>query len=172
MEYQNDYQFVNGYLLPGESVNWKGRPEKGHYISPSDIFTIPFSIIWLAFALFWEFGVMQSGVGIMMVMGLPFIAIGVYMVFGRFIHAAYLRSKTYYVITNKKLIIKRGSRISIYNASDLPPMTLRIHKNGNGTISFSETIRYRRGRHAYHYFALENIKDPMHAQNALSLMER
>lgn len=172
MEYSDDYQFCRSYLLPGEFIAWKGHPEKGNLFSPSDLFVIPFGLFWLAFSLFWECGAIQSGVPFMMIWGLPFIAIGVYLVFGRLIHAAYLRGKTYYVITNKKLIIKKGNRITMYDAKDLPPMTLRIHKNGNGTLSFSETVYYRRGRHYNSYFALENIKDAVHAQNAISSMER
>jgi len=55
---------------------------------------------------------------------------------------------------------------------DLPPMTLQLHKNGNGTISFSETVRYRRGRAYSSYFALENIANPIQAQNAINAMDR
>lgn len=172
MEYNNDYQFSSSYLLPGEYITWKGRPEKGNYLSPYDIFMIPFSIIWLGFAVFWEIGATETGIPFMMLWGLPFIAIGLYMAFGRFIHAAYLRDKTYYVVTNKKLIIKKGNRTTIYDGKDLPPMTLRMHKNGNGTITFSETMYYRRGRRYNNFFALENIKDPIHAQSAISSIER
>lgn len=172
MEYIDDHQFCRSYILAGESILWKGKPERGNYLSPNDVFMLPFRVFWLGFALFWEFSVIQSGSIFMMLWGLPFIAVGLYMVFGRYVYAAYMRDKTHYVITNKKLIIKKGSRITIYDAKDLPPMTLRIHKNGNGTISFSETMYYRRGRHYNNYFALENIKDPVHAQNAISSMER
>lgn len=172
MEYTDNYSFCNAYLLPGEYITWKGRPEKGLVFSVADIFMIPFSIFWLCFALFWELGAIQSGIPFMMIWGLPFIAVGLYLLFGRWIHTAYLRTRTFYVITNKKLIIKKGRRITMYDGKDLPPMTLVIHKNGNGTISFSETVHYRRGRHYSHYFALENIKDAVHAQNAISSMER
>lgn len=172
MEHIIDYNFCNSYLLPGEYVTWKGRPEKGYVFSAADFVLIPFSIFWLAFALFWEMGAIQSGIPFMMIWGLPFIAVGLYLLFGRYIRSAYLRDKTFYVITNKKLIIKRGRKITMYTAQDLPPMTLQIHKNGNGTISFSETVYYRRGRQYNSYFALENIKDPVHAQNAVSQMER
>lgn len=171
MEYIDEYQFCNAYILPGEHIAWKGRPEKGNYLSPHDVFMIPFSIVWCGFALFWEFSVIQTGVLFGMIWGLPFVAIGLYMVFGRFLYAAYMRDKTHYVITNKKLIIQKGRRVTIYDGRDLPPMTLHIHKNGNGTISFQESY-YRRGRTRTYYFALENIQNPVYAQNAISAMER
>ncbi|MBO5952506.1 MAG: hypothetical protein J6Q53_00030 [Oscillospiraceae bacterium] len=168
----DDYQFTRSYLLPGEQITWRGHPEKGFFLLPTDIVMIPFGIFWLVFSLFWEYGVIQSGVTFMAIWGLPFLGIGIYLVFGRLIHITYLRGRTQYVITNKKLIIKKGSKITMYDAKDIPPMTLRMHKNGNGTITFSETIHYRRGRHYSNYFALENIKDPVHAQSAISAMQR
>ena len=80
----------------------------------------------------------------MVVWGLPFIGIGLYLLFGRFLQTLYLRDKTFYIITNKKLIIRSGNKVRIYRAEDLPPMD----------------------------FALENIADVAGAQNALGRMER
>lgn len=172
MEYLEGFQFCNAYILPGEYILWKGRPEKGKYFSPQDFFLIPFSIFWLGFALFWEWNAIRSGIPFMMFWGLPFVGVGIYLLFGRLLHTAYLRNKTFYVVTNKKLIIKKGNRIITYQAQDLPPMTLQMHSNGNGTISFSEAVRYRGGRTYHNFFMLENIADPIQAQNAINSMER
>lgn len=171
MEYTDESQFYRRYLSAGEAILWRGQPEKGHVFNGSDVFTMFFGIFWLGFCLFWEWNAIESGIVFMMLWGLPFIAVGVYLVFGRFLHTAWLRDKTYYVITSKRLMIKRGRNVSIYHANDLPPSTLRIHRNGNGTIYFRETI-YRSGKYRSSYFALENIKDPVSAQNALSAMEQ
>ena len=172
MDYLEDFQFCNAYIMPDERVLWKGRPEKGRYFSANDFVLIPFSIFWLGFSLFWEWNAIQSGIPFMMIWGLPFVGIGIYLLFGRLFHAAYLRNKTFYVVTSKKLIIKKGNRISTYQARDLPPMTLQLHKNGNGTISFTEAVRYRGGRSYHNYFALENIANPIQAQNAINSMDR
>ena len=172
MELTDDFQFCNGYILPGERVLWKGRPEKGRYFTTQDLFLIPFSLFWLGFSLFWEWNAIQTGIPFMMIWGLPFIAIGIYLLVGRYFHAAYLRNKTVYVVTSKKLIIKKGNRITTYQAQDLPPMTLQLYSDGKGTISFNETVRSRRGRAYSSYFALENIRNPMQAQNAIHSMER
>ncbi len=101
--------------------------------------------------------------------GLPFIAVGLYLLFGRFIYASYLKNRTYYVITNKKLIIRRGNKIEIYNGVELPPMSVRLHKNGNGTIIFSEETYVRRGRRLT-YIALENISEINQAQSAINIL--
>ena len=171
MEYSNDYQFSNPYIQPGEYVTWKGRPEKGNYLTPQAIVMIPFSLIWCGFAIFWEYNAIQSGVPAMMLFGLPFVAIGLYLVFGRFLHSAYLRGKTFYVITNKKLIIKKGNQITVYSPKDLPPMTLHMHRNGNGTITYQQSVYTRKGHRISTICALENIQNPVAAQSALSAME-
>ena len=108
----------------------------------------------------------------MMLWGLPFVGIGAYLLLGSPIRAAYLRNRTYYVITNKKIIIKKGSKIEMHDGRDLPPMDIEIHKNGNGTILFSEDVYTRRGRSHRIYFMLENLADIAQAQNAVSSMER
>lgn len=171
MEEYNQYQFITPYLLPNERVLWKGRPEKGNLIMPGDLFTSFFGLFFLGFSLFWITGVSQAGSIFFILWGLPFVAVGCYITFGKYIHKAILRDKTFYVVTDKKLIIRSGRRTTMYNAADLPPMTVRIHNNGNGTISFTESY-YRRGRHRANFFALENLRDVAHAQQALSQMER
>lgn len=172
MDYLEDFQFCNAYILPGEHILWKGRPEKGRYFSAHDLFLIPFSLVYLSFSLFWVWGVLQSGPPMMALFGLPFVAVGAYLLFGRTLRNIYLRGRTFYVITNKKLIIKKGNRITTYQAQDLPPMTLQIHQSGNGTISFTEAVRYRGGGSYHNYFALENIANPIQAQNAINSMDR
>lgn len=51
-------------------------------------------------------------------------------------------------------------------------MDIHLHKNGTGTILFSEISYGRNGRRYGSYFALENIADVAGAQNALGRMER
>ena len=172
MEYLEAFQFANQYLLSGEAVLWKGRPEKGNIITRRETILLPFSIMVCAFSLFWEYMALQSGVPFFALWGLPIVCIGLYMLFGRHIQTAYLRNKTFYVITSKKLIIKKGRRISIYDGRDLPPMEIEVHKNGNGTLLFYDQVYTRRGHRHTTYIALENLKDFVHAQNAISQMEQ
>lgn len=172
MEHIDAYQFCNAYILPGESILWRGKPEKGNVISGEQLIMIPFSLIFLAFSLFWEYNAFLSGIPIMMIWGIPFVAVGLYLLFGRALHDVMMQNKTYYVITNRKIIIKVGNRINMYDAADLPSMSVRIHKNGNGTITFREIYIGRRGRRYTNFFCLRNLKDVAHAQNAISLMDR
>lgn len=172
MEYTDAYQFPNNYLLPGESILWKGRPEKGNIFTRRDAVLLPFSVMVCGFSLFWEYMAIQSGQPFIMLWGLPVVCIGTYMLIGRYIHAAYLRNKTYYAVTNKKIIIKKGRKISMYHRQDLPPMEIEVHKNGNGTILFYEQVHTRRGYRHTTYITLENLRDFLYAQNAINQMEK
>lgn len=170
------YDFYKSYLTENEYVLWEGAPEKGFTFTSRDLVMIPFSLFWLAFALFWEFSVITSISSassiFMAIWGLPFVGVGVYLVFGRFLQSILSRGKTFYVITNKKLIIRSGSKIKIYQAEDIPPMDIHLHRNGNGTILFWQESYRRNGRRYSSCFALENIADVAGAQNAISRMEK
>lgn len=171
MDYMDNYQFCRPYIITGESILWKGKPEKGNIFTRRELVLLPFSLMVCGFSLFWEYMAMQTGQLFPILWGLPIVGIGIYMLIGRYIQAAFLRNKTFYVITNKKVIVKKGSRISMYDGHDLPPMEVEIHKNGNGTLLFCEDVYTRRGRRRSTYIALENLKDVAQAQNAISMME-
>ncbi len=173
MEYTNEYEFCKHYLLEDEYIVWKGKPQKGHLITSKDIVMIPFSIVWCLFTIVWEGAAFLSGASIFFaIWGLPFIAVGFYMLFGRFIYAASMRTKTLYVVTNKKIIAKVGNHIKVYDGKTLPPMDIEIHKNGNGTITFIYDRGMRNGKSYTDYFAMENLEDVMQAQNAINRIER
>lgn len=172
MYYEDSYQFCRPYIIAGESILWKGKPEKGNLFTSKELVLLPFSLMICGFSLFWESLAIQTGQLFPVIWGLPIVAIGIYMLIGRYIHAAFLRNKTFYVITNKKLIIKKGNKINMYHSCDLPPMEVEIHKNGNGTILFYEDVYTRKGRRRNNYIALENLKDIASAQNAISMMDK
>lgn len=86
------------YLLPGERVLWTGRPKQGIALHASDTFLIPFSLLWTGFALLWNVGVWtMPGANEVdwsfRLFGLMFLVIGLYFVFGRFVHDAAIRKK-------------------------------------------------------------------------------
>lgn len=173
MNYADNYAFCNPYLVGDEYILWKGKPEKGNLFMQGDIVVMIFSIVWTSFAVFWELAALASGAPFFFALfGLPFIGVGLYLLVGRFIHTAVMREKTFYVVTNKKIMIKSGSRIKMYDGKDLPAMDVEIHKNGNGTISFTHEVYTRNGHSHRLYFRLENLPDVAQAQNAISMMER
>src|SRR3954463_10734812 len=94
------------HLDSGERLLWSGQPRSGIRLRPQDAYLIPFSLVWGGFAIFWEFmAVTQSSkaprpVGtVFPLFGLPFVLVGLYMIFGRFFFDARSRERTFYGVT-------------------------------------------------------------------------
>jgi hypothetical protein len=140
-EIENELRAVLG---PGEKLVWSGRPGQGIVFQPSDVFFIPFSIIWFAFAIFWETTVVQTGAPFFFKLwGIPFILVGLYMTIGRFFTEARKRSRTYYGITNDRIIIKSGlfnQSVKSLNIKTLSDLSFTQRKNGSGTITLGPPV--------------------------------
>jgi hypothetical protein len=70
----------------------------------------------------------------------PFIAIGLYFVFGHFLYDAYVRSREVYGLTNLRLIVLKGEHCTSSSVSSLPQLTLSSRNFGRGTINFSPAV--------------------------------
>ncbi len=174
----NEFDFCRGYLTSDEYVTWSGKPEKGNILTASDAFMIPFSIFWCGFAVFWVISATASGAGFFAFFGIPFIAIGFFLVFGRFIFKAHMRKTTFYVITNKRIIRKLGRRIDMVELKNMPPISIQMHKNGNGTITIGQPNQYTYHRKDMYYqngysapFTIENISEIAKVQQLISSAE-
>lgn len=169
----DEYSFIRGYLTDNEYVLWKGKPEKGNLISGRDLILLPFSIFWLGFSLFWELMVIKTTNSVFMIIwGLPFIAIGIYLLVGRFIFSCLQKNKTYYVITNKRIIIKKGNKLQLFDSKDIPAMNITIHRSGNATIIFADNVYGQRNYYGRTYFTFDNIKDYIQVQSAINRMDK
>ena len=141
---------VERQLSSGEKLLWSGQPRAGIRLRGSDAFVIPFSILWCGFAIFWESMVVRKGAPVfMMLWGIPFVLVGLYIVFGRFIIDAMARGKTFYGVTNERIIIISGlfSRdLKSLNLRTLTDVSLAARSDGSGTITFGPV--YPMGRWA------------------------
>lgn len=139
MENYKNFEWLNAELLPGEVVLWKGTPSSNYLLTASDIFLIPFSIVWCSFAIFWELTAIIEGPLLFKLFGLPFVFVGLYISFGRFIHQKYLLNRTYYALTDKRAVFYRNGRIASCDYTKQNFVQLKMRKNGLGTISFGES---------------------------------
>jgi len=98
-------RMLTEHLRPGEELVWYGVPDSRALIGRNDAYLIPFSILWLAFAGFWEVGVIRSGNAFFALWGVPFIALGLYMVAGRFVWKRISNGRTAYGVTRDRAII-------------------------------------------------------------------
>ena len=74
-------------LRQGERLRWVGQPDPRVRFSAADLFLVPFSIMWGGFALFWELqAVVSGGPFFFTLWGIPFVLMGLYFIFGRFIY--------------------------------------------------------------------------------------
>lgn len=130
------------YLEPGESLTWNGAPKHGFLLRGSDAFLIPFSIMWGGFAIFWEFSVVAAGASLIFIIwGIPFVLVGLYITVGRFFVDARMREKTFYGLTDQRIIILSGlfSRtISTLPLRSLSEITLKENPDRSGTVYFGQ----------------------------------
>jgi hypothetical protein len=135
-------QAVTPQLSNGERLLWAGRPRQGIFFQPQDVFMVPFSIAWGGFAIFWTYMAWRSGAPIFFVLwGTPFVAIGLYMMVGRFFSDAKARAKTFYALTDQRILFVRGDSVSkqMVTSIDLKTMgdiSFIQNQTGRGTISF------------------------------------
>lgn len=133
----NLHSELKPHLEPHESLLWTGKPKAGIVFRQADIFLIPFSIIWCGFAIFWF--LMAAQAGIFALFGIPFIGVGLFFVFGRFLIDAKQRESTTYGITEDRILIRSGvfsKNLQSLKISTLSQMDFTESKNGFGTISF------------------------------------
>jgi len=131
------------YLMPGERILWSGQPKQGIVLSGRDTVLIPFSLMWGGFAIFWNAMVWSfpnMGGGdpgwFFKLWGLPFLIAGLYFIAGRFFHDAHIRKKLVYGVSNQRILILRGSKITSLDINRLPRLELTEHRDGTGSVIF------------------------------------
>ena len=129
-------------LMSGEKIMWSGAPQQGVLFVASDMFLVPFSLLWAGFVVFWEMSVLKDGApGFFALWGIPFVVMGAYITVGRFLFDAWLRSRTAYAVTSQRILIVRSNPFGRFLAlalDRLPSVALDEKQNGRGTITFGE----------------------------------
>jgi hypothetical protein len=136
----------NAELLSGEKALWVGQPRQGILLRGADVFFIPFGLLWGGLAFFWEFSVITSGAPFLVVLlGIPFVLIGIYIIIGRFYVDAKQRARTFYAVTNERVLIVSGlfsRKVKSLNLRTLSDLSLSEGKGNEGTISFGGSFPF------------------------------
>ena len=122
-------QKIQSELMSGESIYWAGMPNPRVVFHSDDWAAIPFSLDmdWLFYFLgirrvssFWRDKSQRDGTQVFMALwGVPFLIMGNYMVWGRFLHDAWLKRRTYYGVTNRRLLILQERGTAEENQHDI-----------------------------------------------------
>lgn len=128
-------------LLPDETLVWTGRPDPGKHLGPVDVFLVPFGVFWLGFSIFWLVTAVSSGAPFFFpLFGVPFVALGVYFVAGRFLVKAAGKRRTVYGLTEGRALVAEGEGSLQETSLDRTPVDRRRSRGGRHlTVSFGRT---------------------------------
>ena len=127
----------------GERLLWSGMPRQGLRLRQTDVFMVPFSLFWGGFAFFWEGSVTTKGAPFFFTLwGIPFVLVGIYIIAGRFFVDSHLRARTFYGVTDQRVIILSGlmnREVKSISLEGLNEMSLAERSDRSGSITFGPT---------------------------------
>lgn len=135
-----------GELGSSERVLWSGQPRQGLVLRGSDVFFIPFSVLWcvgIAFSAVISTLFQSDDSFIGGLSDLLFVLAGIYFLVGRFFVEAWQRARTHYAVTSERVLIVSGllsrSVLSL-NIKTLADISFSQRSGGRGTISFGGPV--------------------------------
>jgi hypothetical protein len=154
---QASFEAVQPEMTSGESILWAAQPNTSGIFHREDLYLIPFSLLWGGFAIFWEAGVAgywgssrtHPAPAFFMLWGIPFVVIGQYMIWGRFIVAAWKKRRTFYALTNRRAIVVQDGwsrKTASAYLDTLPTLIKEGGSNGIGTLRFTPAESMWSGR--------------------------
>ena len=132
---------IRRHLRAGEGILWVGQPNVSAYALRGAWYLLPFSLLWGGFAISWEVIAIARGAPILFAAwGIPFVVIGLYMIFGRLYVARREAQRTVYGVTDRRILILSGAFRQTFTeiaVNGMPVMQLEEQGSGLGTIIFS-----------------------------------
>ncbi len=155
---QASYEAVQPELLSDETVLWEGRPDASVVFHREDILLIPFSLLWGGFAIFWEATaigmhsrVVHPAPWFFVLWGIPFVIIGQYIIWGRFLVTAWKKRRTFYALTDRRVLVVQNGwsrKTSSAYLEDLPTLVKDGASENIGTLHFAPVASAWSGRGA------------------------
>jgi hypothetical protein len=156
MEAANEHparRLAQQVLDPGETLVWADFPNPAAH-ARRGLATSAFGLVFLSFALFWEYGVITSGAPLVMpLFGLIFVVTGAALVLSP-LWMQRKATRTVYAVTDRRLLtltLGRFGKVRSYAPEDLGPILQSEGKQGYGDVIFRrETYRVRHRPHPRH----------------------
>jgi predicted membrane protein len=106
---------LHDQLLPGGKVLWTGKPDPSILFAPAGMFLVPFSWLWgggvlsiTATMIFAEGEVTEPILAFVFMVF--FVAMAIYILFGRFVYKNHRKKHTLYAITDKRILVQTDLR--------------------------------------------------------------
>lgn len=138
-----------GVLEPGERILWQGQPVGGIEWRDLDFRRALFGLLVLVFAAFWTVAAVSAALGeglvvlVFLAAGLFFAGLGIRLAVGEPLWDAFLRSRTWYTLTDRQAIIATDHlRRRALTAWPIAPDTVITLEDGDpGSVWFARGHR-------------------------------
>lgn len=141
---------ISDVISPGEKVLWSGQPPRKLIVfHKADLFMIPFALFWTGFSIVWELGALAAVTGpgdgfdllalCFPLFGVPFVLIGLYMLFGRLVGDFLVRRRTWYALTDRRVLVLtalRDRNVASMPLQKISRVDVVIQRDGRGTLTF------------------------------------
>jgi hypothetical protein len=136
-------------LSRDERILWAGKPDPAIHFHKDDIIGIPLGFFVAAFTVIWSglvFGYLgktdrPAPLGFWL-FGIPVFFFGQYALWGRFVHAAWRKKRTFYAVTDRRVLVVRNGfhrRVATAFLDTLPTVILEANRGSDvGTLQFRE----------------------------------
>lgn len=146
---QDSLAAIRQELTPGETVLWAARPRAGvvfhkNQNEPQVLISLligGFTILWETLAIWslWATPSHRVRSVLLILWGLPFVVDGQHRMWGRFFYAAWKKKRTYYAVTNRRVIVVhdyRDRQVASAEISALTTLLKEKYSDEVGTIRF------------------------------------
>ncbi len=141
----------DAYLTRDERILWEGQPEPDVQLPRKSWLERIHGLFFLGFSIIWMIGA-SDGSGFFALFGLPFLAIGLYFVFGEQLFKKRALQRTVYAVSTKNCFIatsNQGRKLKTYPITR--SMTVELIDNEPPSVIFADedsnfTVNNRRQR--------------------------
>jgi hypothetical protein len=143
MEALDAAKTLESEISTNEQLLWAGKPRPG--IPIQALGALLFIFVWTGFWIFWGVGAWNGGApwGFML-FGTPFVLLGVTTIAGGLYNNLIARGKTYYGVTNRRVIVITygfGKQVKSIDYLNMPDISLDKQINGFGSITITNPGR-------------------------------